>query len=206
LRFEHILQVYWSKGFFYGGKLFYTNKLKYKDIFNFHLYGLGKKFKYLLTTRLELTTFNIFYVNTFFLLKYLSLNHKNLIKTINIIFSQVNNVNATSLELTKLNIVRKYLTKSYQGYCHAIGKPVRGQRTWSNSWNSFKCNNVLRNFITKTKHLNSINDKSRVMKINYKAVKKKYITSTSSSSKLASTTTSDKNNFTKTFLTRKSWY
>ena len=35
--------------------------------------------------------------------------------------------------LKKLHIIRKYLIKSYSGYCHALGKPVRGQRTWSNS-------------------------------------------------------------------------
>lgn len=47
----------------------------------------------------------------------------------NIIFSQINNVNSTVYEQKKLNILRKYLTRTYQGYCHSIGKPVRGQRT-----------------------------------------------------------------------------
>lgn len=58
---------------------------------------------------------------------------KFFIKCLNIILSQISNVNSNLSDLKRLNILKKYLIKSYQGYCHAIGKPVRGQRTWSNS-------------------------------------------------------------------------
>ena len=129
MRFEHILQVYWSKGFFFGGKLFYVNKLYFGDMFNDHLYGLGSKFKQLFIKRFELTTFSIYYVNLFSLAHFLLKTHKNIIKSINIILSQINNVNSTIEKLHTLRIVRKYLVKTYQGYCHFIGKPVRGQRT-----------------------------------------------------------------------------
>lgn len=129
MRFEHILQVYWSKGFFFGGKLFYINKLYFNDIFRYHTYGLGSKFKQLFIKRFELTTFFVYYVNTFSLIHYLTKTHRKLIKPINIIFSQINSVNSTLDKLKTLNIVRKYLLRSYQGYCHYIGKPVRGQRT-----------------------------------------------------------------------------
>ena len=55
-----------------------------------------------------------------------------------------------------------------------LGKPVRGQRTWSNSWNSYNLNKPLRNFISETKrNLSKVN---KTEKINYKVVKKKYIT------------------------------
>ena len=52
---------------------------------------------------------------------------------LNIIFSQINSVNNNILALKKLKIARMYLVKSYKGRCHAIGKPVNGQRTWSNA-------------------------------------------------------------------------
>jgi len=133
MRFEHILQVYWSKGFFFAGKLYYTNKLNYKVFFTNNLYGLNKQFTKVLTQRLELTTYSRFLSKTFFLQKYLTLHFKNYTKTINVILSQINNVNATVEQLQKINILRKYLIKSYQGYAHFTGKPVRGQRTWSNS-------------------------------------------------------------------------
>jgi hypothetical protein len=96
----------------------------------------------------------------------------------NIIFSQINNVNSTVYEQKKLNILRKYLTRTYQGYCHSIGKPVRGQRTWSNAWNSFKTNNLLRNFVTKIRYIQSLTNKDKVEKIDYRSLKKKYITTT----------------------------
>jgi hypothetical protein len=129
MRFEHILQVYWSKGFFFGGKLFYTNSLNYNNIFKDHLFGFRHKFQDILTKRLELTTFALHYSNLYYLVDYFYIFKKKYTKTINIIFSQINNVNMTLKELQKLNIVRKFLIKSYKGYCHAIGKPVRGQRT-----------------------------------------------------------------------------
>lgn len=129
MKFEHILQVYWSKGFFFGGKLFYTDKLYLSHFINNKLYGLGYKFQSLLRKRLELSTFLIYYSKLFFLNEYFFYAKLSLQKTINIILSQISNVNLSVYEVKKLNILRKYLIKSYQGYCHSLGKPVRGQRT-----------------------------------------------------------------------------
>jgi hypothetical protein len=172
MRFEHILQVYWSKGFFFGGKLFYINKLYFNDIFRYHLYGFSFKFKQLFIQRFELTTFVSYYINLFSLIQYFTKTYKNLIKPINIIFSQINSVNSSLTKLKTLHIVRKYLLRTYQGYCHYVGKPVRGQRTWSNGWNSFKCNNTLRNFTTKLKQLKSLQHNKGLVKVDYKSVKK----------------------------------
>jgi hypothetical protein len=97
---------------------------------------------------------------------------KTVIKSINILFSQINNVNSTISNLQKLYVLRKYLIKSYQGYCHFLGKPVRGQRTWSNAWNSFKCNNLLRSFITKVRNINTTHFNNPTK--NFKKIQKKY--------------------------------
>lgn len=202
MKFEHILQVYWSKGFFFAGKLFYTNKLTLQNLFTHQLFGLNKNFKKLLIKRLELTTFAYHYTNLFYFVNYLSKSHKRVIKTINIIFSQVNNVNASLKELQKLNVIRKYLLRSYQGYCHLLGKPVRGQRTWSNSWNSFKCNNILRNFITKVQRSKSLLQNNSHLKIDYRSVKKKY---TQNPKPTQNTTKKTPTNNYNTF-TSKSWY
>jgi hypothetical protein len=201
MRFEHILQVYWSKGFFFGGKLFYSNKLTFSNLFQLHLYGLRYKFKQILIKRFELTTFTKYYSHLMFLTNYFTTHFKNLTKTTNIIFSQINNVNLSVNGLEKLNIIRTYLTKSYRGYCHAIGKPVRGQRTWSNSWNSFKCNYVLRNFITKTKQIKALREKNTLLKVDYKSVKKKY---TIVSKNMKNTNQSPYK--TTTLMGTKSWY
>ena len=53
----------------------------------------------------------------------------NMLEPLNIIFSQINSVNNNTEELKKMNIIRLYLIKSHRGRCHAMGKPVRGQRT-----------------------------------------------------------------------------
>lgn len=42
------------------------------------------------------------------------------------------------------NIFVLDLINSYKGLRHAFGLPVRGQRTWSNAWSSYRSNLVLR--------------------------------------------------------------
>merc|ERR1712170_292972 len=74
----------------------------------------------------------------------------SIVTPMNIIFSQINSVNNQLSELKRLNTLRLFLTRSYKGKCHALGKPVRGQRTWSNAWNSYNTNKVLRTFIAET--------------------------------------------------------
>ena len=84
----------------------------------------------------------------------------------------LNTVNNRLDDLYKLNIIRLYLIKSYRGRAHALGKPVRGQRTWSNAWNSYNVNKCLRNFISETRA--QLRDKAKPEKFNFKVVKKKY--------------------------------
>lgn len=99
---------------------------------------------------------------------------KEIIGFLNRYYSQVSSVNNTLFELKKLRIVRLYLIKSYRGRCHALGKPVNGQRTWSNAWSSYKSNLLLRKFISETK--SNLDKNKSPEKINYKLIKKKYIT------------------------------
>lgn len=99
---------------------------------------------------------------------------KELIGFLNYYYSQVASVNNTFFDLQKLRIIHLYLIKSYRGRCHALGKPVNGQRTWSNAWSSYKNNLYLRRFISETKK--NLAKNTRVEKVNYKFLKKKYIT------------------------------
>ena len=50
-------------------------------------------------------------------------------RVLNIILSQTLSVNNQPSYLTRLRIIYQFLSKTYIGKCHAIGKPVRGQRT-----------------------------------------------------------------------------
>ena len=56
-------------------------------------------------------------------------NSKALIKPLNVILSQIASVNHHVSEVKRLNIIKLFLIKSHKGRCHALGKPVRGQRT-----------------------------------------------------------------------------
>ncbi len=45
-----------------------------------------------------------------------------------------------------LNIFFLDLINSYRGWRHARGLPVRGQRTWTNAWTTYRANLVLREY------------------------------------------------------------
>lgn len=170
MRFEHVIQIYWTKGFFFGGKLFYFDKT-FEEVFE-NTQGLGFYFKNLILDRFEIE--NRVSNRAMLISDLESTFNVPLTDPLNLIFSQVNSVNHSVDELKKLNIVRLYLIKSHKGRCHAIGKPVRGQRSWSNSWNSYKVNKILRSFVNETK--SKIMKSKKDEKINYKLIKKKYAT------------------------------
>ena len=178
MRFEHILQIYWTKGLFFGGKLFYTNKT-WDEIF-LNTVGIGVSTKVLLLSRFEMNhsikvvSEDVSVVEDF--------RKLDIVNTLNVLFSQINSVNNSLDELNRLTIIRLYLIKSYRGKCHALGKPVKGQRTWSNAWNSYNVNKSLRLFISTTKRQMRQNLKEE--KINYKMTKKKYATKAKSGKKL----------------------
>ena len=168
LKFEHVLQIYWTKGFFFGGQLFYFNQ----DIHSLTINtpGLSKFFQKKLKERFELTYY--YKSPKLQILEYEDNTGRVIINPLNILLSQIHTVNTQLWEVQRLTLIRLYLIRSYRGRCHAIGKPVRGQRTWSNAWNSYKTNKILRSFIHETTLKLKQNQKTE--KINYKVIKKKY--------------------------------
>lgn len=168
MRYQNVIQIYWKKGFFFAGNLFYFENT-FSDVLS-HIIGFGKTFKKKLISRFELTITHKNFNKK--MPEYEIRKKRIIIKPLNIIFSQINSVNNNYYEIKRLNIIRKFLIKSYQGRCHALGKPVRGQRTWSNSWNSYNTNKILRLYISETSK--QLKSKTLVEKINYKLVKKKY--------------------------------
>ena len=89
--------------------------------------GFGLAFRKSLVNRFELTVFDR--QRKVNLIDYANSAPKVITTPLNIIFSQINSVNNQVHELKRLNIIRLYLIKTYRGKSHALGKPVRGQRT-----------------------------------------------------------------------------
>lgn len=168
MRYENVLQIYWTKGFFFGGNVFYFNH-NLVDLVS-TLFGFSRSFYTKLVMRFELT----FLLNkpVITLEDYHVVTSKALLMPLNVILSQISSVNALPHQIKRFNIIRLYLIKSYRGRSHALGKPVRGQRTWSNSWNSYNVNKILRVFVSET--VSQLKATLRPEKINYKLAKKKY--------------------------------
>ncbi len=97
--------------------------------------------------------------------------HPTICTSLNLIFSQLTSINNTVFEVTRYRLLRLYLIKSTRGRAHALGKPSRGQRTWSNAWSAYHTNKVTRAFIGAYQRAANANKKEE--KINYKLIKKK---------------------------------
>lgn len=162
MKFEQLLKIYWSRGFLYGGKTQVFN-VSFDEFF-LDKPGLGNLSIHLFRKRFELNHF--FFKNKNFLS--LTLDER---KIINMYLSQVISINNPISELNRYNLIRLYLIKSYRGRCHALGKPVRGQRTWSNAWSANRCNTIIKQFISEVKKFNVIEKK--VESLNKKILKKK---------------------------------
>jgi ribosomal protein S13 len=163
LKFEQVLQIYWSKGFLYNGRIVPFHV----DIRTFckSVGGLGLPTKIQILKRFEL---NFLYYN--YSLAFTEIS-KDIRKVINIILSQISSVNGQVGELNKYNLIRLYLIKTYRGKAQALGKPSRGQRTWSNAWTSYNYNKVIKNFISNIQK--NLNKNKKDEKINFKVLKKK---------------------------------
>lgn len=138
------------------------------DFFNL-LGGFSFFMKQLFVKRFELTYF-FFYKNTIFFR-----NEKEKIKIFNSYFSFITNTNSNINDLLRYNLIRLYLTRTFRGRAQALGKPCRGQRTWSNAWTAYKVNTVIRSFITQ---VNKTKKKPKIRKIYQKIVKRKLFKST----------------------------
>lgn len=165
MKFEHVLQIYWSKGFLINGKL----------------QGFQTSFKYLLrlsggfnwpTIKLLVNRFELF--RTF---KHYDQPIQDVSPTfpesLNLLFSRLTSINSTVFDVMRYALLRLYLIKTTRGRSHALGKPSRGQRTWSNAWNAYKVNTTTRMFIGAYQRALDKNFKEE--KINYRLMKKKFL-------------------------------
>ena len=163
MKFEHVLKIYWTKGFLFNNTLqpFSTpliNLFSQTNLLNISTHQL-------IVSRFEITNFVTNRKTS--LHGFDSLN----LEALNIFFSQFSSVNGKLRDLQKLIFIRLYLIKTVRGRSHALGKPSRGQRTWSNSWTAYNYNKVTRTFIN---DFQKTLDKNKLsFKINYKLPKKK---------------------------------
>lgn len=125
MRFENILHIYWTKGIFISGKLYYFDD-SMRNITQ-ETYGLGNSFDNLVKNRFEFPRYYKQSSDDF--LKNEAVFRIQLSKPTNLLFSQLLSVNNNLFYLVKLRIIYYFLQRTYKGRCHAIGKPVRGQRT-----------------------------------------------------------------------------
>merc|ERR1712150_112286 len=103
---------------------------------------MGRSTKTPLLARFELLRWSYFSHH------HLSLVPRGILRGLNILFSQLSTVNNQTTEVVRLTLIRLYLIKSRRGRFQAVGKPIRGQRTWSNAWTAYYKTSPLRTYIS----------------------------------------------------------
>lgn len=163
MKFEHVLQIYWSKGFLINGKLqgFHTS---FKYLFDVPG-GFGWPTQNALIRRFEL--FRVLQSPD----KPIADVSATFATSLNLMFSHMTSINDTVFDLTRYNLLRLYLIKTTRGRAHALGKPSRGQRTWSNAWTAYNVNKTTRAFISAYQRV--LKERTQEEKINYRVLKKK---------------------------------
>ena len=162
MKFEQVLHIYWTKGLFYNTKL-HSFDLTFRSLFQD-----TKSFNWGLRRHL------IYRFESYLLKKsthhYLSELQLPVVSILNIFFSQLTSINHIDVELHRSNLIRLYLTRTTRGRSHALGKPSRGQRTWSNAWNSYKLPSLTRKFISDFQKV--LQKEKKEEKKDYKRVKR----------------------------------
>lgn len=136
--------------------------MTYKTILEkgFYIKGSFKEYKHFSLSKLHTTFYGIstyrflyYYkrfeyqlINLKFVTKHLS-KHFLFYQLINHYIFQIIPYTYQFSSLRNLNIIRKYAIKLNQGLCHKRGKPVHGQRTWSNASNAKYNNTYLRLYL-----------------------------------------------------------
>ena len=163
MKFEHVLKIYWTKGFLFNNNL---------QPFSTPLTDLFRQTNLLSTSTYQLIV-SRFEITNFVVNRKITLQNLNSVslEALNVFFSQFSSVNGKLRDLQKLILIRLYLIKTTRGRSHALGKPSRGQRTWSNSWTAYNYNKITRTFIN---DFQKTLDKNKLsVKVNYKLPKKK---------------------------------
>ena len=166
MKFERLLKIYWIRGLFFNGTLL-KPIWSLNDMFK-NLNGLSYKIKFNFISRFELNYQLKFKNKKYYDFTILKKNKK---KLINMYISQITSLGFKMFNLIKYNTIRLYLIKSMRGRAQMLGKPSRGQRTWSNSWTSFYYNKLLKNFVSEIIKNNRI--VKEVQQLNKKLIKHK---------------------------------
>lgn len=155
--------MYWSKGFFFNGKVipFQHNVRSFTN----NVEGIHLPTFFTIIRRFEL---NFLYYDRNLEIPNLD---RHLYRSLNIFFSQLSSVNNQVRELKRFSLVRLYLLKTTRGKAQALGKPSRGQRTWSNAWTAYNYNRTIRTFVYQVQR--SLSRDKKEEQLNFKILKKK---------------------------------
>jgi hypothetical protein len=135
LKFEHVLQTYWTRHYLYNGSLRLSFFSPQQVLYSFA--GLHKQTQRKLILLLESNYYFFLLSNSF----YFNQSYFNDLTLrvrfrINQFCGRIGSLNYTLNELLSLHVVHRLLLQTYRGRCFFFKRPVRGQTTRTNCHNA----------------------------------------------------------------------
>jgi len=131
-----------KSGFYFNNKFIFYKYFTLKKVIQM-FYGMSKYRFLFYFKRLEFQLGN----NRYKIEQKVSTKYTFFYKIINFYILKILPLYFKLSSLRNLHIIRKWKIGSYEGLCHKKGKPVHGQRTWSNANTAKKNNLYLRSYI-----------------------------------------------------------
>lgn len=133
-------------GFYLNVKFQEYSKFKFNTVLK-SFFGISQyRFKFYLLRLEYQINYNRYKIPTEFNKKFLEFY-----KIINFYLLQLLPVYYKFKSLNNLYILRKWKIRTYEGRCHLKGKPVHGQRTWSNARTAKFDNTYVRDYLKELK-------------------------------------------------------
>ena len=124
------------KGFFFDIKINFYKDVNLIIAFR-NLKGLSRQFFYIFKIFHNFYNKESFFLNNF-------INNFKVLKSLNIFFLKILSIFVRIFDIVNLSNLRLYYIRHYRGICVFIGKPSKGQRTWSNSNTIKRCGTLIK--------------------------------------------------------------
>ena len=135
-----------KSGFYFNNKFIFYKYFTLKKVITM-FYGISKYRFLFYFKRLEWQLGN----NRYKIESKISNKYVKFYKIINMYILKLLPIYFKFSSLRNLYIIRKWKIEAYEGLCHQKGKPVHGQRTWSNASTAKNNNLYLRSYLKEKK-------------------------------------------------------
>lgn len=141
MKFERLLKIYWARFFLFGGRTSSFDQTLLQLFRNAP--GLGGYTFSLICLRFEWADWYTTHPRKYHDIPLPQRLEKPFMRSLNRYLAFFTSINHSAKDLMTLNVLRRYLIRSFGGRAYVLRKPSHGQRTRSNAKSAKVNNNIL---------------------------------------------------------------